>query len=213
MKTNLSFVLTVTTLILCSFQKTNAQNWKIGGNAVASDTTLGTQNNFALNLVTNNTTRIRIANNGRVAVGTNSFNKAKLTTDGAVGNTMALFGSSVHGISLVNDNPTVGFNNYYNSGWKTLNAGYSGWISVDNATGNMQFASCPNGAKDAATVPSVRMTIAQNGNVGIGTTSPSSLLHVAGNETWINVSKLGYGPNRSCCCSKRSKYNCITVNL
>jgi hypothetical protein len=28
--------------VLCSLQKTNAQNWKIGGNIVSSDTTLGT---------------------------------------------------------------------------------------------------------------------------------------------------------------------------
>src|SRR5215470_12489622 len=132
MKTKSTFVLTAAALILCSLQKANSQNWKIGGNIVTSDTTLGTQNNFGLNLITNNVARMRIANNGRVAIGTNSINKAKLTIDGNVGNTMAIFGNSLHGLSLVNDIPTIGFNNYYNGGWKTLNDGFSGWIAVDN---------------------------------------------------------------------------------
>src|SRR5215472_1887430 len=110
MKKNLTSALAViTALALCSLQKTNAQSWKIGGNVVASDTSLGTTNNQALDIITNNTIRMLIAANGRVAVGTTSVNRAKLTTDGVVGNTMAIFGNSLHGISLVNDIPTIGF--------------------------------------------------------------------------------------------------------
>ena len=183
MKKKLSFALAATVLMLCSLQKTNAQNWKLGGNIVASDTSLGTLNNYDLNFITYNAIRMRVVNNGRIAIGTNSSNKAKITTDGTVGNTMALFGNTLHGISLVNDIPTIGFNNYYSSGWKTLNTGYSGWIAVDNTTGNMQFATCPSAVGGASIAPSVRMVILQNGNVGIGTTSPASTLHVAGNET------------------------------
>ena len=142
MKKKLSFAFAAA-LVLCSLQKTNAQNWKIGGNIVSSDTALGTQNNYTLNLITNNATRMSIVKNGRITIGTTTSNKAKITTDGTVGNTMALFGNTLHGISLVNDIPTIGFNNYYNSGWKTLNNGYSGWIAVDNNVGNMQSQPVP----------------------------------------------------------------------
>jgi len=170
-------------LLLCNSEKTNAQSWLLGGNTVTGDTTIGTKNGFNFNIITSNIPRLRINDAGRVAIGTSAFNKAKFITDGTVGNTMALFGNTLHGISLVNDVPSVGFNSYYSAGWKVMNDGYSGIVALDNSNGNMQFGIAPNGLKDAVVVPSVKMIITQSGNVGIGTTSPTSLLHVAGNET------------------------------
>ncbi len=97
---------------------------------------------------------------------------------------MALFGQGLHGISLINDEPAIGFNNYYNGGWKVLSTGYSGMMTVSSTTGNIQFSTFPSGAKNAVVTPTTRMTILQNGNVGIGTDAPGSLLEIkGGNET------------------------------
>ncbi len=87
-----------------------------------------------------------------------------------------------HGISLINDEPAIGFNNYYNGAWKVLQDGYSGMMTVSSITGNMQFATFPTATKNKAVTPSVRMTILQNGNVGIGTATPGSLLEIKGGD-------------------------------
>ena len=60
MKKKLTFVLTSAAFILCSLQQTHAQNWKFGGNATPTDTTLGTTNNRSLRLITNGTEKMRI---------------------------------------------------------------------------------------------------------------------------------------------------------
>jgi hypothetical protein len=125
---------------------------------------------------------MRIANNGLVGIGAVTLNFAKLTVNGTVGNTMAIFGSTYHGVSLLNDAPAIGFNNYYNGSWKALDTGYSGAITVNHTTGDMQFLTFPTALKNAAIAPSTRFTILQGGNVGIGTTSPGALLEVAGGD-------------------------------
>jgi hypothetical protein len=155
------------------FKNADAQSWNITGNSNADNNSkLGTTNNIPLRLFTNNGERMRINGAGRFGLGTTALNNAKLNVDGTVGNTMAIFGNSLHGISLVNDVPSIGFNNYYNGGWKTLNKGYSGLVAVNNFTGDIQFSTGPFANKDASIDPVVRMDITQDGNVGIGTTTP-----------------------------------------
>jgi hypothetical protein len=184
MKKKLLFLSGALTLfMLFSLQKANAQAWNLGGNTVSSDTSLGTINAYALKLNTNNLTRLTISKTGNVAIGTTSTTLAKFILNGSIGNTMAIFGNGLHGISLINDEPAIGFNNYFNGGWKVLNDGYSGIMTVSSTTGNMQFSTFPTGLKNTVVTPTSRMTILQNGNVGIGTASPSSLLHVAGDLT------------------------------
>lgn len=150
-----------------------AQSWNIPGNSNADNNSkLGTTNNIPLRLFTNNNEQMRIDGKGQVGIGTTSLNNARLNVDGTVDHTLAIFGNSVHGISLVNDFPTIGFNSYYKGGWKTLNKGYSGLIAVNNFTGDMQFSTGPFTNKNVSIVPEVRMNITQDGNVGIGTTTP-----------------------------------------
>ncbi len=183
MKNKLLFLTGALTLfMLFSLQKANAQTWNLGGNTTVSDTSLGTINSRGMYIITNNSIRMRIASNGQVGVGTTSVGLAKFTLNGTVGNTMAIFGNGLHGVSLVNDEPAIGFNNYYNGGWKVIKDGYSGMMTVSSITGNMQFSTFPSGLKDALVTPTSRMTILQNGNVGIGTDAPGTLLEIKGGD-------------------------------
>ena len=55
-------------------------NWKLAGNNIAGTEKLGTRNNFDLNIVTDNTTRMTIRANGRVGIGiTNPTVKLHIT--------------------------------------------------------------------------------------------------------------------------------------
>ena len=185
MKKNLTFLSTaMAVLLLCGLQKANAQAWVMGGNNnVTKDTSIGIKGAYSLKLMTSNLERMRISDAGNVGIGTTAVNSAKFTVNGTVGNTMALLGTKLHGVSLLNDPGGIGFNNYYSGGWKTLNDGYGGYITSDNTTGSMQFATAPFGTKNSFTYPTVRMTILSSGYVGIGTTTPGSTLDVAGNQT------------------------------
>ncbi len=184
MKKNLTFALAITATLFCCLNKTNAQSWVIGGNTVTKDTSFGTKNAHAIKFITNNSQRMIINDAGLIGVGTNSLYRSKFNVNGGVGHTTSIFGNAAHGISLVYDNPAIGFNSYNNSNtWKPLDDGYGGWISVDNTYGQMQFATLPYGKKDDVVTPAIRMTILQNGFVGIGTVAPATKLQVNGDET------------------------------
>jgi hypothetical protein len=71
----------------------------------------------------------------------------------------------------------IGINAYYNGGWKYTNTGVANEILID---GGFHFRTAPSGTAGAALSWTDAMYITNGGNVGIGTTSPSSLLHIAG---------------------------------
>ena len=175
-----TFTIFCAAALLSSLEKTNAQSWVIGGNTVTKDTSIGTKNAFALRFNTNNSQRMVISSGGAVGIGTNTLTKAKFSVNGAAGSTVAIFGNNNHGVSLVYDNPAIGFNSYYNSAWKALDAGYGGTIAVNTSTGAMQFSNLPNGSKDATVKPVIGMTLSAKGYLGLGTTNPEARLHVAG---------------------------------
>ncbi|WP_445452641.1 hypothetical protein [Flavobacterium sp. 25HG05S-40] len=122
---------------------------------------------------------------GNVGINTQTPTLARLQVDGMSGNTTALFrGNSTtsQGISMVADWPGVYFNSYYNGAIRQMsNSGYPTIINTDQSSGGLVFqttniANTTSGAA-IASIP-VRMTIAGNGNVGIGAPTPSNLLHV-----------------------------------
>ena len=56
-----------------------------------------------------------------------------------VGNTLALFGQDLNGISLVANVPGVYFNSYYNGGIRSIQAGQGGNLSFEPAFGRFRF--------------------------------------------------------------------------
>jgi hypothetical protein len=80
--------------------------------------------------------------------------------------------------------PTVGFNNYYNTGtgqWLSIAAGYTGFIQFVPPSGNINFSTGPNTTSGSqASALATAMTIQNNGDVGIGTTNPQYSLSVNG---------------------------------
>jgi hypothetical protein len=119
--------------------------------------------------------------NGNVGIGTTPT-RARLETRGAVGNTVALFGGDGAGVALIKDNPYIGFNSYYNSGWKAISPGFGGYVGIEQGAGAMTFGVNPSASSaNAAVAPIEAMRITQSGRVGIGTSNPgNAVLDVEG---------------------------------
>jgi hypothetical protein len=84
----------------------------------------------------------------------------------------------------VDINQAFKFNNYYSSSAgsdKTISTGYAGSVGFDNSVGALTFSTSSSSVvADGNIVTSERMRILSNGNVGIGTSSPSYKLQVSG---------------------------------
>jgi hypothetical protein len=118
---------------------------------------------------------------GNVGIGTTSPAKAKLVTDGQVGNTSAIFGVSTTGVSLIASWPAVMLNSYWNGGAKSLAAGYTGSFWMNPTDGRFEWRTGTQaGAADQSVSETVRLVILNGGNVGIATTSPSQKLEIGG---------------------------------
>jgi hypothetical protein len=107
--------------------------------------------------------------------------KGILEVAGAVGNNVAIFGGDGAGVSVQQNWPAIGFNQYYNTNTYTMAAG-GGWVEyLDMNSGSFAFdhvaqTSTPN----AVSQQSRRLTIRQNGNVSINATEANATLFVGG---------------------------------
>lgn len=145
----------------------------------------------------------RFGKPGKVGIGTANPAEAQLVVKGSVGNTVGMFGQGQAGISLVRDWASVGFNAYYNGGWKAMSNGRGAIIGCDPTSGRIEFIQNATTTGDqtvsAQTVP---MAIESDGKVSIGGRLSKAQLTVVSNlntteDNTLTLSNLAIGPNQS----------------
>jgi len=181
-------------------------NWALKGNAGTNATTnfVGTTDNADLSFRTANFENIHIkSSNGAIGIGTATPDAYSNTTarldivdttngnasdieqlvvgpGGASYHTFAVMGGSLSAPAAMAANARIGFleSQYYNGSGFSEATGVlfsgDGTVSTTSTPGRIDFYTTPVGTTALAD----RMTIKNNGYVGIGTTAPSALLHV-----------------------------------
>jgi hypothetical protein len=151
-------------------------------------------NSNLLAIRNNDALKFKIDATGNTQIGSGSQNIiAKFTVTETVGSTVGVFGNGA-GISIVSNWPNIGFNAYYDGGWKTLANGYSGTIQINQNNGGFDFLTSSNnnnGRSVDLSSLTTRMVIANTGNVGIGTSNPQYKLDVAGTANISNLIVVG----------------------
>jgi hypothetical protein len=150
------------------------------------------------------------SNTGNVGIGTIAPIMAGLIVNKKIGNSNAIFGDNTSGVSIESGWPGIHFNSYYNGSRKMISNGYTSGSEMDPATGTFSIYTSPLNTLIGNTVGVFyRLNIDKNGNVGIGLSNPSSLLHLNGNMKInnnnsielgagiggkeVNAGKIGYG--------------------
>jgi len=124
-----------------------------------SEAVIGTPNSHHLTFATNNTERMRIDTSGNVGIGTSSISSG-----------VKMQVQSTGGTILSIKDTTSGSGDYSNIWFGDEDAEFAGFLGYNHSTDAMTFG----------TSATERMRIDSSGNVGIGTSSPSAKLHVAG---------------------------------
>jgi len=164
-----------------SFYDTSALKGHVGFTGGSTDhLVLYNNENADVRFFTNQNLRMTIAAGGNVGIGETNP-QYPLEVVGATGNTVAKFGETF-ALHAIHNSPVLGFNLFYNTAYKLgegSSSSYGGYLALSPSTGKFSFATSNQGnAGDTATMTE-RVTILNNGNVGIGTTSPEHPLQVA----------------------------------
>lgn len=160
-----------------SGEATAAESNKMGGMIVESSGPWA--NNPTLSLVTNNIRRLFIDYNGNTGVGT----------------TAPISMLDVNGNIAVAATAGLCFNSYWSGDWKYRANGF-GNSMYQTSTGDFVFATMSNNTAGVGAIgtPNLRMTILNNGNVGIGTIDPKgNKLAVNGSVIATEVTVQPYG--------------------
>jgi hypothetical protein len=162
--------------------------WKLDGNAVTAIRTLGTTTNFDLPFITNNIERARITTSGNFGIGTTApTNKLEVV---AAADPLKLGGlqsgattdsvMTVNAAGVAKQRSVDGLINGSNAAWKTLgNTGTNASTNFVGTTDAVDFVTRTNNTE--------RTRVTSAGNFGIGTTTPSQKLEVAGNALIKNT--------------------------
>jgi len=130
---------------------------------------------------------MRIHDNGNVGVGVASPS-TKLEVVSSQSNSSIKAGGLEMQSYAVN-NSWYAENLYYDGAWKLRNAGFATQMYME--LGKISFKRVSSGNAGASVSPETTMVLAANGNVGVGTTSPSQKLHVDGHAL-ISAEKYYY---------------------
>ena len=137
----------------------------------------------SLDFWTNSAERLTINNSGSVGIGTDSPQaNVALDIDNIGTQTKAKFGHD-RPIYVIAGDPHIGFNAYYDSGWKFGKGSTANSASLIGSGGDRTFilTSTNTGAADESATMAERFTIRNStGNVGIGTSSPIYDLDING---------------------------------
>ena len=149
---------------------TNATNWSVGLDNSDSDKFM-----IASGSTPSTNSRLTIDTSGKVGIGTTTP-VAPLELVGATSSTLGAPNIRLSGRTY-EEYTTIGFG--YNgspAGFQPVEIGYYESTQTADTKGDLIFATRSETSK--STAPSVRMIIESDGNVGIGTTNPSELLHL-----------------------------------
>jgi hypothetical protein len=165
-----------------------------GGNSFGTTATLGTNDNFDLALETNGTTKLTIQAAGNVGIGI-AAPEAKLHINGTVDDEQLIVrANSTQTNSLVKFQTSTGVTRLYVDSNLNMVAANGYGFFFNQVSGNQSYilGSINNTLEmrggSGGTVllnntgSSELLKVLDNGNVGIGTNAPTSLLHVAGSQ-------------------------------
>ena len=159
-----------------------------------SDLRIGSESNHPLNLYTNGNARLHISNAGAVGIGTTSPGHL-LHLQKAMSSSPNLIEISTSGTNTVGGGGGISFDCSASSTSATKHRAQIHGVrnSLDNASNDLVFLTSTNGVNNDN--PTEKVRIKNDGKVGIGTTSPSSKLHVdnggSGNVAFLKHASSG----------------------
>ena len=137
---------------------------------VSSNLAIQGNNNLVFSTGGSNLERMRVDSAGSVSIGGFAPKTWSLGRGLHIGNAEnALWGEGDYAFHMMQ-------NVYYNSGWKYVHSDEANRFALED--GKFVWSTAPTGTADAALTFSERMRLTNTGNLGIGVSTPQTLLHV-----------------------------------